>query len=472
MAKADTHFKGEAASAAPANDNRPQAEAVRTVGKHQLVFADDIDPDIWEPGLIDGILDTAALTIVYGPSGCGKTANVVDIACSIAAGIPWREHQTKQGPVLYFAAEQPRSTKRRIWAWKQVHGIEALPLVVCQSPVQLDLHSKTQIDKDIECVTEHYQQTPVLVVLDTLARTNPGDENSTKDMSAYVGFAECIRDKINGHVLIVHHTGKDDTRGARGSSALKAATDHELELYKDAERRGYGGIQLTKIREGGMEGAVFGYCLEPFYLGENKLGRQVSTVVAMPAEAPKKKADETAEKEKYILGVLGEETMSIKQLVDAMDCSQVSDSPVPKNQRTVAYSIIRKMLAKGKLYGAEAQLQAAPQKNRSVIGKQSAISKQLPSRQVAGDGKQAISPVGGLPDCLACPAEIFVHKMLYEAGYMTTKELNRRAKEAGIDHKTLRQITETMKKEGSIIFEKSGDEWEMAYAGCGEPIRV
>lgn len=333
---------------------RIKAEA-RTFGKYTCVVADDIEPDIYDPGLIDGILDTQATTIVYGASGAGKTAAVVDMACSIAAGRAWRGHVTKQGVVLYFAAEQPSSTKRRIWAWKRHHEVDSLPLVAVQSPLLLSEQEVKDIVAAIEAIQKYFGQKVVLVVLDTLARTNPGDENSTQDMSAYVRAAEAVRDATGGHVMVVHHTGKDENRGARGSSALKAATDHELEVYRTEHGRG---IALTKVREGESEGRTFGFELRKVPIGSNDVGREVTTVVAVPTEKAPKRPTESVEKEDYILSVLGGRTLSIRQLVDDLDLDRVSESEIVKNQRTVAYSIIRKMLVKGKLYGAEAAMRA------------------------------------------------------------------------------------------------------------------
>ena len=37
------------------------------------------------------------------------------------------------------------------------------------------------------------------------------------------------------HVMVLHHPGKDESRGARGSSALHAASDTVLELKKSKD---------------------------------------------------------------------------------------------------------------------------------------------------------------------------------------------------------------------------------------------
>ena len=74
-----------------------------------------------------------------------------------------------------------------------------------------------------------------LVVIDTLARAMTGNENAPEDMGRFVAACGRIREACEGHVLIVHHCGKDQARGARGHSSLRAATDVELRGH---ERRG------------------------------------------------------------------------------------------------------------------------------------------------------------------------------------------------------------------------------------------
>src|SRR5690606_13091125 len=70
-----------------------------------------------------------------------------------------------------------------------------------------------------------------LIVIDTLARSIVGvDENSAKDMGGVIKHLDQLRRATGSTILLVHHTGKDASAGARGSSALRAAMDTELEV--------------------------------------------------------------------------------------------------------------------------------------------------------------------------------------------------------------------------------------------------
>jgi hypothetical protein len=72
-----------------------------------------------------------------------------------------------------------------------------------------------------------------LIVIDTLARTfGGGDENSTRDMNTFVAAVDQIREATGACILVVHHSGKDDSKGARGSTVLFGACDTEFEVKK------------------------------------------------------------------------------------------------------------------------------------------------------------------------------------------------------------------------------------------------
>ena len=60
-----------------------------------------------------------------------------------------------------------------------------------------------------------------LVIIDTLARTLPGDENSAADMGRFVAGCDDLRRAARG-IAIVHHEGKTHGRGPMGHQRLRA----------------------------------------------------------------------------------------------------------------------------------------------------------------------------------------------------------------------------------------------------------
>ena len=102
-------------------------------------------------------------------------------------------------------------------------------------PCPIDLRSgKADANALIALIREvetEFGEACVLLVIDTLSRAMAGgDENSSTDMAQFVANVDRIRDATKSHVLVIHHTGKDKTKGARGHSSLRAAADTELEV--------------------------------------------------------------------------------------------------------------------------------------------------------------------------------------------------------------------------------------------------
>ena len=78
-------------------------------------------------------------------------------------------------------------------------------------------------------------------IIDTVARSLLGDENSSSDMSAFVTACNAVQRHIDGAVIGVHHAGKDATRGMRGSTALLGAVDAALRVTQEDDRGKQGG---------------------------------------------------------------------------------------------------------------------------------------------------------------------------------------------------------------------------------------
>jgi KaiC/GvpD/RAD55 family RecA-like ATPase len=294
------------------------------------VWADDIAVNLDTGGAVDGLLPGTGLGVIYGESGCGKTFVAVDLACHVAAGLPWRGMDVEQGVVIYVAAEAPESLKRRVWAWKERHEVEHLPVLVVQSTVDLLNGDTDAIVELVSRVTDERGRV-ALVVIDTLARSMNGNENSPEDMGKYVASCARIREAGDTLTMVVHHAGKDLARGARGHSSLRAATDVELEVTKGED--GAGNVAVTKARDE-LDNGRFGFRLEPVELGTNAKGRTVTTCVAVEAEATAKTATKSTtlnSRQRLVLDCLS------TVLVDhGQEAPAARD--IPRNARVVSFA--------------------------------------------------------------------------------------------------------------------------------------
>lgn len=186
--------------------------------------------------------DTILLT-VGDPSG-GKSFLMLDMAASIATGIPFHGRAVKPGPVVYIAGEGHNGIARRLSAWqiRRERDLTDAPLYVSEMPASIgDPINTAAVLEAIDDIGEQ----PALVVLDTLNRNMAGDENSTLDMHAFIAACDEIRTAYRCTVGLVHHTGHGDKSRARGSSVLHGAIDTTLLVEKDAA----GIVTVTNTRQ-------------------------------------------------------------------------------------------------------------------------------------------------------------------------------------------------------------------------------
>lgn len=182
--------------------------------------------------LIKGILEAGTLAGMFGASGSGKSFIAIYLALCVASGKPFCTSRVTQGGVVYFAGEGQAGIRRRVAALLQ------------SNPDYQETAANNFYLADRACllpsettdVLDTLAQVPNLrlVVLDTLQRTFEGDENSTRDMSAYIQALDDIKANYpNLVILVVHHTGHSTSDRARGSSVLRASLDAEINVSMD-----------------------------------------------------------------------------------------------------------------------------------------------------------------------------------------------------------------------------------------------
>ena len=226
------------------NNNPGSSVLIEPLPAHKPTFAfshvkelvKGVKPINW---LIKGFLEMDSLSLMFGEPGCGKSFSAIDLACCVATGKDWHGKPVKQaGPVFYIAGEGFNGLSRRFMAWQSFYGynLRNAPLYISQCSAALtSLTSARAVSDSIEkIVSDTGGVTPSMIVIDTLARNfGPADENSTREMSTFIGHIdEYLRSKYRCNVLIVHHTGVGSKDRARGNSALKGALDAEYAVVK------------------------------------------------------------------------------------------------------------------------------------------------------------------------------------------------------------------------------------------------
>jgi hypothetical protein len=239
-----------------------------------LEFMRNVKPITW---LIKGVLPKATLGVLYGESGSGKSFVALDMCAALGRGVAWNavQHRGANTRVLYVAAEGVGGFSHRLNAYCRQAGINIgeLPLDIISdvTPNLMDKVSVNHLITDIE-QRGFYD----LIIMDTFAQVTPGaNENSGEDMGRALGYCRKISQSSNAMVLLIHHSGKDSSKGARGWSGVHAAADVVLEVTRfDSERC----IKVIKQKDG-TDGAEFGFSLLPIILGEDADGDDISSCV-------------------------------------------------------------------------------------------------------------------------------------------------------------------------------------------------
>jgi hypothetical protein len=83
--------------------------------------------------------------------------------------------------------------------------------------------------------------------------------------------------------MFIHHTGKDTAKGARGSSALRAATDTEIEVSDPGNQKPKE-FKVTKQRDLQGKGEVYGFILVTVNLGIGVFDNLMTTCYVQQAD--------------------------------------------------------------------------------------------------------------------------------------------------------------------------------------------
>lgn len=231
------------------------------------------------------VLPRAALAVLYGASGSGKSFVMLDMCMAIARGTPWRDKRVRQGRVAYIAAEGSAGFKKRVAAYAQANEIDLadVPMVVLNAaPNLMDAKDSAAVAAAIQAAGG-----ADVVVVDTLAQTMPGaNENAGEDVGKALGHCKRIHEATGALVVLVHHSGKDQARGARGWSGLRAACDAEIEVVKTETGARYMRLSKSKDDEDGFE---WGFELHQVQLGVDEDLDPITSCVVREAVVNKAK---------------------------------------------------------------------------------------------------------------------------------------------------------------------------------------
>jgi len=242
-----------------------------------LQYFDDIQMQLTGLWLMKRLLPSTGVAVLYGHPGSGKTFLALDWSLHVAFGWEWQGRKVKQGLVVYLCAEGVAGLRNRVEAFRRHHNVTGAPFALI--PVAIDLQAPdADVNRLIDAVREaeeHFGETAVLVVIDTISKTFGAGKENTDDMVTYVANCQRISSEFEALTMAVHHRPKDaESEDPRGHSSLKGGSETVIIVEAGETKK----LRVTKQKDG-EDGMEMLFKLKVVELGQDEDGEPVTSCV-------------------------------------------------------------------------------------------------------------------------------------------------------------------------------------------------
>lgn len=238
--------------------------------------------------LVKGLFEKGGLHVLSGFYGTLKTFFNLTMFLHLSRGVspfgPDSRHRVKRPlRTMYVAGEGAFGFKQRIDAYlkhygltgadiRNFHFVREMPLLYDAERWDVFVSWVASMDIDI-------------LALDTWSRLIAGlDGNSTKDASLAVLRLQQLQ-RLGIAVVVVHHTGKDESKGSKGAVDLPAAAELEL-IVRSNPPEGKVILGMRKIKNSkSWEPDDMAFAVHPVDLGTDEDGDPVESL-ALEFEGP------------------------------------------------------------------------------------------------------------------------------------------------------------------------------------------
>lgn len=240
--------------------DEPEAEDASKL-KYQFVLGDVYTNRPSPKWHVKKVLPESPLVMIFGASGSGKSFFALDLGMAVARGIEWRGHKVTQSPVAYVCAEGASGFANRMRAYAHQHDIQLNQTHFYTLDAAPNMTNKA----DVVALARGIKACgATLVFIDTWAQVTPGaNENSGEEMGAALALCRGLHNFTGATVVLIHHAGKDSSKGARGWSGSHAAADAVIEVIRVDN---YRAASVVKMKDG-EDGAEFAFALETVGVG-------------------------------------------------------------------------------------------------------------------------------------------------------------------------------------------------------------
>ncbi len=252
----------------------PQSETI------PLSYFGDLGDVTPKPWLIKNVIARGETSSWIGAPGSGKSALLTDITVHLTNGADWRGYRNKgKCGAVYFALERADLVKRRLVAYRLRDDLSPkLPIAVSSHVV--DLIAPSCVNTILEAIKQaegHFGHEVGLAIFDTYAKgigAGHGDESQAKDQNAALANLRRVLNKANVHIATIGHTGKDTSKGERGSNAKLADVDLLVQISGDITK-----TAVVKKANDQPDGPLTSFRLEPYDFGPDDDGDPVRTYI-------------------------------------------------------------------------------------------------------------------------------------------------------------------------------------------------
>ncbi len=208
---------------------RRKAVAPREPSRLQLFTPADCTNAPARGYIIKKMIAPRDVVCIFGAPGAGKSTIAPHLGYQVALGESAFGLRTKQGKVLYVAAEDTHGMKNRVAALRRRNG-DTPDFYVVDGVADL-LGDGDGDSSDLAALREYVDDLrPALIVIDTLAIAFPNlEENDAQSMNRVNAIARSLTHR-DAAVVIIHHGTKAEGTTPRGHSVLNGALDITLQL--------------------------------------------------------------------------------------------------------------------------------------------------------------------------------------------------------------------------------------------------
>ena len=311
----------------PPAEPRAAEESPATPGAgFQLRLYRDFASSSVKRWIVPGLLGAGEFSAFFGEPGSGKSVLLGDLALHVAANVrkplPWFGRTITAGLAVFFALERPLNVERRALAFRQHTGLADIAFALVRGPINFrEPGTAAKILDTVRQAEDAFGCGLALLAVDTVsAALAGGDENSPKDLGAFVAtmlgvLARCD----NAHLVATHHQPHDAAR-LRGHGVLLGALDLTDEVVNDGGRRS----ATVRKNNDGPEGARLAFTLRSVTIGHDEAGTPTEAPLVVPDESS---TTSTEARRKVRLPPAAQ--IALNALIEAVD--EIGAEPPPSN---------------------------------------------------------------------------------------------------------------------------------------------